>query len=500
MTSMIILLLLITNPIILHYANEMCLQKSFVKSSNNSTFYEYYKQPTLTQIDEKKNLVFIYAEGLERTYFNNDVFPDLMPLLKKLETDSISFTDMIQVPGTGWTIGGLVSSQCGIPLFTYSHGNSMSGVNEFLPSAVCLSDLLAEAGYHISFLGGANLTFAGKGKFLRSHSFNHIYGKQELLANIENKSYQSSWGVYDDSLFDLAYETFIHRSKQNNPFGLFLLTLDTHHPYGHPSHSCQNIRYKNGKNRMLNAVACSDFLINSFIQRIQNSTYINQTIIVLVSDHLAHKNSASKALEKAGPRRNLFIIIDPSSEKKIINNTGSHLDIGPTTLPFLGFQGQYGLGDNLLSASYSPTNARTIHKNIPYWREELLSLWNFPKISEFVGILPNQEKIIIDNQEFSFPILVEFDEELNTQIKFDFFNCCGQKTLIDHVSRMNPHNGFILIDTCKNVNTIIPIKSENSTYCVVQGIDSHHSSFPLKKPIKFTKKEILDKTINKAHR
>ena len=76
------------------------------------------------------------------------------------------------------------------------------------------------------------------------------------------------WGLYDDSLFDLAYNNFVELSKKRNKFAMFLLTLDTHHPNGHPSKSCENISYGDGSNPMLNSVACSDYLIAGFIEKI----------------------------------------------------------------------------------------------------------------------------------------------------------------------------------------------------------------------------------------
>ena len=113
--------------------------------SQQLNFYEHYRFPNMNPISSvKKNLVYIYAEGLERTYFDEATFPGLVPNLKALEASGTSFTDISQVSATGWTIAGLTATQCGIPLFTPSHGNSMSGLEEFLPNAMCVGDLLSD--------------------------------------------------------------------------------------------------------------------------------------------------------------------------------------------------------------------------------------------------------------------------------------------------------------------------------------------------------------------
>ena len=311
-------------------------------------FAKFYLEPSITKLtNETKNLVVIYAEGLERTFFDETIFPGLITGLRELESKSTYFTNIKQVSGTGWTIGGMVASQCGIPLFTPSHGNSMAGMDVFLPSAICLGDLLHNEGYNLAYYGGADLAFAGKGKFYATHKFDHIAGRDELLPTLADKSYISGWGLYDDSLFDLAYERFVELSGLGKKFGLFLLTLDTHHPDGHPSQSCQDTVYKDGSNPILNAVVCSDYLITQFVNRIMQSPYAEKTVVVVLSDHLALNNTAYDLLRKAD-RKNLFMIIEPNVNKTTeIQKLGSTLDIAPTILPFIGYKGSIGLGRDL---------------------------------------------------------------------------------------------------------------------------------------------------------
>ena len=262
-------------------------------------FAKFYLEPSITKLtSETKNLVVIYAEGLERTFFDETLFPGLITGLRELESKSTYFTNINQVAATGWTIGGMVASQCGIPLFTPSHGNSMSGMDVFLPSAICLGDLLHDEGYELTYYGGADLAFAGKGKFYATHKFDRIAGKDELFPLLEDNSYVSGWGLFDDSLFDLAYERFVELSASGKKFGLFLLTLDTHHPNGNPSKSCKDKIYKDGSNPILNAVACSDYLITEFVERIMESPYGERTIVVVLSDHLAIRNTAFNDLMK----------------------------------------------------------------------------------------------------------------------------------------------------------------------------------------------------------
>ena len=183
-------------------------------TAKDSDFFEYYRQPEIEQTGEPKNLVFIYAEGLERTYLNNDVFPDLTPHLGQLESRSTTFTNIGQDKYSHHTIGGMVASQCGLPLVTPSHANSMSGMDHYLQSAICLGDLLHQKNYLLAYYGGSELDFAGKGKFYATHKFDSVQGKEGLVAMLEDKSYLSDWGLFDDSLLPIFYDEFMKNRRK----------------------------------------------------------------------------------------------------------------------------------------------------------------------------------------------------------------------------------------------------------------------------------------------
>lgn len=99
-------------------------------------FTTYYKEPSKTIPNPKLNLVYIYGESLERTYFNNDAFPELTPELGALKNEGLDFSNTMQLPGTDYTIAGMVASQCGIPLFAPFEGNASASVSRDRKSVV----------------------------------------------------------------------------------------------------------------------------------------------------------------------------------------------------------------------------------------------------------------------------------------------------------------------------------------------------------------------------
>lgn len=65
------------------------------------------------EMNNKYNYVFIYAESLERSLRNIDGI-NYIPQISKLADQYLEFTDIRQIPGMGWTMAGMVNTQCAI--------------------------------------------------------------------------------------------------------------------------------------------------------------------------------------------------------------------------------------------------------------------------------------------------------------------------------------------------------------------------------------------------
>lgn len=383
-------------------------------------FERHYREPQAAARRAPRNLVFIYAEGLERGYFDEARFPGLITGLRALEREAVSFTEVGQVAGTSWTIAGMVASQCGIPLFTPADGNAMTGMDAFLPAATCMSDLLKRDGYRLVYYGGAHLHFAGKGKFYATHGFDEIAGRTELVPRLPDPKYFNSWGLYDDSLLELSYEKFAELGRANRKFALVLLTLDTHHPDGHVSRKCASTPYADGRNPILNAVRCTDRLVSEFVRRVRDSPRGKDTVIVIASDHVAMRNTAYDRLAQK-PRRNLLMVLDPRLEGgRRIATPGSMLDVAPTVMSFLGFDAEVGLGTNLMDAdAESRARAAFVRRRLEAWREPMARFWAFPRIERYLEVDAEQRVLRIDGRTFSVPALIEVDDTaLQTVMRF----------------------------------------------------------------------------------
>lgn len=307
-------------------------------------------RPAVTAPARPGNLVLIYAESLERSFFDEERFPGLLPSLTAFRRTGVEFTGVRQPAGAGWTIGGLVATQCGVPLHSRHGlgGNEFAVFSDFLPGATCLADVLREHGYGTVFLGGADARFAGKGDFLASHGYERVLGRRSLRERVDAASLHQ-WGLYDEALFRLGAEELERLARGDEPFALVLLTLDTHPPRGFPSPSCAP--YAENDDEFLQAVHCADRLIGAFIEEVRASPAAGRTTIVVVSDHLAMRNTASGMLDEKADERALTLIVDaPDAAPGARHGAGTSFDVAPTILEALGFgvEGSWGLGRSLL--------------------------------------------------------------------------------------------------------------------------------------------------------
>ncbi|WP_279047744.1 phosphatidylglycerol--membrane-oligosaccharide glycerophosphotransferase [Cedecea davisae] len=444
---------------------------SLIKSqtrSGNSDFAAWYKVPEGNIKNPKLNLVYIYGESLERTYFDEQQFPGLAPELNALKSDSLDFSHTGQMPGMDYTIAGIVASQCGIPLFAPFEGNSSASMSSFFPKNICLGDILKASGYQNYFIQGADLRFAGKDIFLQSHGFEHMYGAQELKGMVADPNYRNNWGFYDDTVLEKAYEKFIELSKAGKRFSLFTLTVDTHHPDGFISKTCtrRGYSYEGKDNRSFGAVACSQQHIAALIEKIKASPYFRNTVIVVSSDHLAMNNTAYKYLTKQD-RQNLFFVIrgdrPQAGLKAVKRNT---MDNGATVLDILGGGNYIGLGRSSLSGESLSMIFTNLKEKVVEWKPDVIDLWNFPKTISRYGIDQKKNTFSYSGAHFKLPLLLKIGKGKIEPLPESEYSAPLRYQLADFKS----DDRFIWADSCyKMARLWAPELALSNELCVAQG-------------------------------
>lgn len=367
---------------IIYFAFQFSISAFVHNQFGKDYFGEHYVYPQTIKVAPKpntkpKNLVLIYVESLEDTYKDSAQFgKNLLRTLDDL--NGVSFKNYQQVMGTHWTIAGITATQCGVPLKNvtlYDGKTQGENIKAFLPGAICLGDILHEAGYRNVYMGGDALLFSGKGKFFKDHHFDESYGREELKKNLTEKD-MHFWGLYDDDLLSSAKQKLQQLHAKSQPFNLTITTIDTHGPDGYFSNTCK----KQGAKDFKGLLECTSNQLADFVQFMRKSGYLKDTNVVIIGDHLAMYNPEYKALDRTKSRTvyNQFI-----SANRIHKNRENivHFDLFPTILDFLGFEvqgGQLALGFNAISVNTPlppATRYEEMEKDLLNKSEQYLQLW-----------------------------------------------------------------------------------------------------------------------------
>jgi len=329
---------------------------NFVKNTfTKSDFIEQnYVDPNsvLIKFNNKKNLIYIFVESLEETYTSDDLGGgfeyNLIPNLTDLAFNNTTFGKnkiggLYGLNNTGWTSAGLMAQTSGLPAKISTSGKLYKDDDTFLNNAVTLGDILEQEGYNQTFMIGSRATFGGRKAYFKNHGnfeiWDYDFAKEN---NYIDPDYYEFWGFEDSKLFEFAKDKLSQLSKDNKPFNLTLLTVNTHTPDGYLEKTCDDIYEK----RIENVIACTDRQLNDFINWIKDQAFYNDTVIVITGDHLNMDSTFIKSNNRYV--YNVIINGNESNNKK----EASVFDMFPTVLSALGASiegNRLGLGVNLYS-------------------------------------------------------------------------------------------------------------------------------------------------------
>lgn len=307
----------------------------------------YYVAPSVSvQRHAPRNLITIYLESGESAYRDARLFGS--NLLAPLDAATADWHDyaLDQYHGGGWTMAGMVSTQCGIPLkHVLVDGLPPAGTSGgYLPGATCLGDVLAAQGYTSAFLGGADSGFAGKGAYFTDHGYTIDKGLADWKATGEGAPYISAWGLADSHLMRQAERVVTQLRAAGKPFNLTMLTLDTHEPPGlFPDCTLP------GSESMATAVTCSARAVASFIDYLRQQHVLDDTVVMVMGDHLKMLAPRGAFATQLGsvPQRQVVMKVWSPDPVRFTRQGADQLSVFPTTVELLGLalpQGRAGVG------------------------------------------------------------------------------------------------------------------------------------------------------------
>ncbi len=230
---------------------------------------------------------------------------------------------------------GLVSTLSGFPAILGGSLIRRKGTFEFFT----LGHLFSEAGYTPRFFYGGDLGFDDMKSYLEQGGFSDLYSRR----NFSKEAFNTEWGVSDDQLFDLAYNTiYQNKGKSLN----VILTTGNHLPHEIPfvPPDMKGKEVQTGKDEM--AFRFSDFALGEFIRKCRSHPDFEKTLFIILGDH-------SEKFRDGDTDLSIFhipmLLLNTGLSPEVISKTGSQVDIATTLVHLCGIKTPFPFaGQNLL--------------------------------------------------------------------------------------------------------------------------------------------------------
>jgi phosphoglycerol transferase len=321
---------------------------------------EHYFRPVFTKSPAiKKNMIIVYLESLEQTYEHIEPTKKEFSKVKPLMADAFTASNLLQTNGTNFTIAGIVSTQCGVPLLPsgmnqglYMRKKAGMEVKSFYEKIECLGDRLSADGYTLSYMNGADARKYSKRSFLSQHGYSRIFDKFSVDES-ELETRGNLWGLNDAFLYEHLRKEVDFLSSKEEPFVLSYLTISTHGPDAFLDKNCPDP--PEGVSKIPAAIGCSFESLIKFYDYVESKGLMEDTIFVVMSDHLAQHNTVYDEFETQEQRKNLFFVKGDVPSLNV-SKLASPIDVFPTLLELLGYElrdRRANMGVSMLSENQS---------------------------------------------------------------------------------------------------------------------------------------------------
>jgi phosphoglycerol transferase len=337
-----------------------------------SPLWQKIADPVFLNVDPPlPDIVLIYLEGADQRFSDRTVFGDAYDPVAGLHAESLVLKSVGQMRGTGFSMAGMMASQCGIPSIERPGSRVLARME-------CLGDVLTRFGYLKDFFVGGDKEFGGIRKFYEENGGFRVSGYSEITAEMDPSEVESvvvSEIADDELLFSVALQRHTQLLMQSDPFAL---VIETSGPHGKPSflaRRCSGSGMAEQTDDVGLAVQCTTELAFEFIRTIRQRQATLRSErplrIVLLSDHLNHASAELAVRDEFEGFNTVLLLGDPAYAGRVIDRVGSMVDVYPTILDWLGFARQpvaAGIGRSLLS------QPPTLAENISLTRETLSTM------------------------------------------------------------------------------------------------------------------------------
>lgn len=331
------------------FGSEEEIEKIIDNSSQNKKKNKY------TGLFKDKNVIMIMMESID----NIIVDEDSMPNLYKLKTNGWNFDNRYsQLSHGGSTIATEFTTLSGL-WYLYDNKYDVNNYNYSIPN------MFLNNKYTVSSFHENNGSYYNRIQLHQSLGFDNSY----FLLDMKLDDFE----YYDDEQFftnDKLYNLVVPKNI-NTPFLSFITTISPHGPYKN-NFVCQENEINTEKECYKYLSKRTDDMIGHMLKRLKEDNLLDDTVIILYSDHAAYSYNYSesdlkntyKKINGTYDIKNLPFIIYNSEisvqdfDDIIVND----VDFAPTILNLFGidYDSRYYVGSDIFSKE---------HKNVAMFND-----------------------------------------------------------------------------------------------------------------------------------
>lgn len=286
-------------------------------------YHQLYNSPATDSISsvlrsgmKRPNIFIIVMESFSDTVTK---VPGVTPNLNRLKHEGLYFSRFYA--NSYRTDRGLVSVLQGYPAPATVSLMKYPKKTANMPS---IAAHLEKAGYEASYYYGGDADFTNMRSFLVNQGFRHII--EDVDFPVSDRL--SKWGVPDHLLFKRAEKNILALPANGRPRLTVIQTSSSHEPFDVPYHHL--------KDKILNAFAYSDSCIGGFITSLHRSRQWNNSLVILVPDHLGAWPEHPDNFKPWQYHIPLIWTGGAIRQPMVVNTLGSQQDIAATLLSQLG--------------------------------------------------------------------------------------------------------------------------------------------------------------------
>ena len=315
-----------------------------------------------------KNLIILQLEGTDNWLITEEDTPTLYNMMK----DSINFTNHFSYyNGGGSTFNSEFAVNTGfITPLSYTQ-NAYTFNKNYFPYS--LANLFKNEGYSVNAFHMNNSEYYSRGTNYKNWGYDNYYGLKDL-------------GTYKNDLYTLdreliLNETFNEKMFSEEKFVDYIITYSGHLPFTTEKGVCkklitedilkeENIEElpndyilpsKTEEECARRQAKETDYMVELLLNNLKEKSLIDNTIIVVFTDHYLYTLSDQTILEKYKDTNNNlinetpFFIWDNGNSKKKITSVTSQLNILPTLINLFGleYHPNYYIGYDALNPNYN---------------------------------------------------------------------------------------------------------------------------------------------------